>query len=171
MTFLFGNRVCNIISATFSESDHIASAACSLVLAPERADEVLSILILSGVLERHPEMKVVLGESGIGWLPYILERLDYSYQNRLTDLGLPVLPSEYFKRQVYATFIQDHWGTKAMWELGYLDNIMWSTDYPHRDSTWPDSINNADKTFESLPPEVRRSCIHDNVVEVYGLSM
>lgn len=157
------------ISATFTESDHVAAAASSLVLAPERADEVLSILIFSGILERHPRMKVILGESGIGWLPYILERMDYSYERRLTDLALPLLPSEYFKRQVYATYIQDYWGTKAMWELGYLDNIMWSTDYPHRDSTWPDSMANLDKTFSNLPPEVKKACVHDNVVKVYRL--
>lgn len=157
------------ISTTFSDEDHPTSAAVNLVLAPSRADEVLCSLILSGILERHPELRAVLGESGIGWLPYTLERLDYSYNNRLTDLKLSLLPSEYFKRQVYASYIQDYWGTKAMWELGYLDNIMWSTDYPHRDGTWPNSKENMEETFKALPEAVRRACVHDNVVRLYGL--
>ncbi|MFQ5934625.1 MAG: amidohydrolase family protein [Dehalococcoidia bacterium] len=158
------------ISTTFSESEHPAAAGANLVLAPSRADEVLCTLVLSGLLERHPRAKMILGESGIGWIPYMLERLDYSYDRRLGDLNLPLMPSEYFKRQVYATYIQDYWGTKAMWELGYLDNIMWSTDYPHRDSTWPESKENVEKTFGGLPEEVKKACVHDNVVRIYGLS-
>ena len=157
------------ISISFSETEHPAAAGAHLVLAPCRADEVLCVLILSGLLERHPQAKMVLGESGIGWIPYMLERLDYSYDRRLGELNLPLMPSEYFKRQVSATYIQDYWGTKAMWELGYLDNIMWSTDYPHRDSTWPDSKENMDLTFDGLPEEVKKACIYDNVVRIYGL--
>ena len=158
------------ISTTFSDKDHPAAAAVNLVLAPSRADEVLCSLIFSGILERHPRFKAILGESGIGWLPFTLERMDYSYDRRLTDLKLPLLPSEYFKRQVYASFIIDYWGTKAMWELGYLKNIMWSTDYPHRDGSWPDSQEVIERTFKNLPEDVKRACVHDNVVSLFNLN-
>ena len=112
-------------------------------------------MIFSGILERHPRLNAILGESGIGWLPFTLERMDYSYERRLTDIKLSVPPSEYFRRQVYASFIIDYWGTKAMWELGYLKNIMWSTDYPHRDGSWPDSQEVIERTFNG--PCLRRS--------------
>jgi len=85
------------------------------VVAPLQMDEICVSVILSGVCERHPRLRLVLGESGIGWIPYILERLDDTYDERLADdLKLPLAPSAYFKRQMYATFQKDLHGVEAM---------------------------------------------------------
>ena len=148
----------------------VVTAGAGLVTDPEKADMCMASLIYGGLFERHPKLVVGLGESGIGWLPYILERLDYCWEDRLQDLKLPNRPTGYFKSNMFATYIKDQVGTRVMWELGYLDNIMWSTDYPHRDGTWPDSKKAIEWTFQGLPEEVKRACMHDNVCRVYRIA-
>ena len=128
------------------------------VVAPLQMDEIMVSLILSGVCERHPRLRLVLGESGIGWLPYVLERLDDTYEERLADdLALPLPPSAYFKRQMYATFQKDFHGVRAMAEIA-PDNVMWGSDYPHRDGTWPFSQKAIEEQFRGIPAASRRRC-------------
>ena len=89
---------------------------------------------------RHPNLKIVSAESGIGWLPYAIERMDHVYNKHRfwLNVDLPELPSTYLAQNVYATFIKDDSGVAARDRIG-LDRIMWSSDYPHGDSTWPHS--------------------------------
>ena len=128
-------------------------------------------IILSGVCERHPKLRLVFGESGIGWLPYLLERMDDTYRARLAnELELSCLPSEYFRRQIYATFQKDLHGVKAMAEIA-PDNVMWGSDYPHRDGTWPDSQAAIDEQFLDVDEKVKRKMLSENVRAVYGLEL
>jgi len=115
-------------------------AAFSTV-APIQLDEALAVMIFSGALERHPNMKLVLGESGLGWIPYVIERMDLQMGNhgaRATDYRIQMKPSELFHRQVYATFEEENLGKRLIPEIG-IDNVMWASDYPHPDSTFPES--------------------------------
>jgi predicted TIM-barrel fold metal-dependent hydrolase len=146
-----------------------ASAGAWTAVAPAQLDEVLCSVILAGVCERHPRLRLVLGESGIGWLPYMLERLDDTWEERLTDdcpLSLP--PSTYFKRQIYATFQKDRHGVRAMAEIA-PDNVMWGSDYPHRDGTWPFSRKVIEEQFRGIEPAIARKMLWDNVHRVYGI--
>jgi predicted TIM-barrel fold metal-dependent hydrolase len=112
----------------------------------------------------------VLGESGIGWLPYILERLDDTYEERLADdLALPMPPSAYFKRQIYATFQKDFHGVRAMAGIA-PDNVMWGSDYPHRDGTWPFSAKAIEEQFRGVDPAVRQKMLWENVRRVYRIT-
>jgi uncharacterized protein len=139
------------------------------VVAPMQMDEICVSVILSGVCERHPRLRLVLGESGIGWLPYVLERLDDTYEERLADdLRLPLPPSAYFKRQIYATFQKDFHGVRAMAELA-PDNVMWGSDYPHRDGTWPFSRKAIEEQFRDMPEPIARKMLWENVRRVYRL--
>jgi predicted TIM-barrel fold metal-dependent hydrolase len=148
---------------------HPASIGAWVVVAPAQMDEILASLILSGVCERHPRLRLVLGESGIGWLPYMLERLDDTYEERLADdLRLPLPPSAYFKRQIHATFQKDHHGVRAMAEIA-PDNVMWGSDYPHRDGTWPFSRKAIEEQFRGVDEIARRKMLWDNVRRVYGI--
>src|SRR2546422_488383 len=118
---------------------------------------------------RHPKLRLVLGESGIGWLPYILERLDDTYEERLADdLKLPLPPSAYFKRQMYATFQKDFHGVRAMAEIA-PDNVMWGSDYPHRDGTWPFSQKAIEEQFRGIDPKIQRKMLWENVRRVYRI--
>jgi predicted TIM-barrel fold metal-dependent hydrolase len=142
--------------------------AAVTVVAPMQMDEVLVSLILCGTCERFPRLRFVLGEAGIGWIPYALERLDHTYRARLTDLGLPLLPSEYFRRQMYATFQHDAHGVRAMAEIA-PDNVMWGSDYPHHDSTWPESRASIEQQFKGVDPAIRDKMLCRNALHVYGL--
>ncbi len=139
------------------------------VVAPLQMDEICVSVILSGVCERHPRLRLVLGESGIGWIPYVLERLDDTYEERLADdLGLPLPPSAYFKRQMYATFQKDLHGVRAMAQIA-PDNVMWGSDYPHRDGTWPFSQKAIEEQFRDVPDAIAGKMLSDNVRRVYRL--
>jgi uncharacterized protein len=139
------------------------------VVAPLQMDEILASVILSGVCQRHPGLRLVLGESGIGWLPYMLERLDDTYEERLADdLQLPLPPSAYFKRQIWATFQKDLHGVRAMAAIA-PDNVMWGSDYPHRDGTWPFSRKAIEEQFRDVPEGIARRMLWDNVRRLYRI--
>ncbi|MGE0383172.1 MAG: amidohydrolase family protein [Gammaproteobacteria bacterium] len=104
-------------------------------------DEPLSALIFSGVLERYPGLKVVFGESGLGWVPYLIARMDQQfgkYNSRSEDIRLSARPSEIFRRQVLMTFEEDDLGISLLDRIG-ADSVMWASDFPHGDTTWPNS--------------------------------
>ena len=155
------------------EIQGIKNPACTgawVVVAPGQMDEILASVILSGVCERHPRLRLVLGESGIGWLPYLLERMDDTYEERLADdLKLSLPPSAYFKRQIYATFQKDFHGVRAMAEIA-PDNVMWGSDYPHRDGTWPFSQKAIDEQFHGIDESIKRKMLGDNVRRVYRIT-
>jgi predicted TIM-barrel fold metal-dependent hydrolase len=140
-------------------------------------DEPLAAVIFSGALERHPRLRIVLAETGIGWLPYMLERLDDTYRKFMDaeefwqrQGGLPISmpPSAYFRRQVWATFQTDEVGVRLRDVLGE-DRIMWASDYPHADSTWPESPQAIAENFRDVPAAARRRILCDNARELYGL--
>ncbi|HET8576570.1 MAG TPA: amidohydrolase family protein, partial [Methylomirabilota bacterium] len=140
-------------------------------------DEALAAVIFSGALERYPALKIVLAETGIGWLPYMLERMDDTYQKFLDageywraqgGLRLSMEPSRYFRRQVWATFQTDHAGLRLLDALGE-HRVMWASDYPHADSTWPDSQRHIEDNFKDVAPTARRRILCDNARELYGL--
>jgi predicted TIM-barrel fold metal-dependent hydrolase len=95
-------------------------------------------MIFSGVLERYPRLKIVSVENEVGWMPFWLGQCDKEFLRRRHAEKVPIdkLPSEYFLRQVYATFFNDHVGGRMFTWWG-SDNCMWSNDYPHQNSTWP----------------------------------
>jgi predicted TIM-barrel fold metal-dependent hydrolase len=128
---------------------------------------VLMSMIYGGVLERHPRMRLVLGEGGIGWIPYILDRMDLEWEDQFGDLGLSLRPSEYWHRQCKATFQSDKVGLKLLEELGE-DNVMWASDFPHPDGIWPDSREYIERELGHLPERVRRKIVCENAGRLYG---
>ena len=135
----------------------------------EIIDSLMDI-IFSGVLERHPRLKIVLVENEIGWLPYVLEQWDYYFdRHRPTDpLTIDKLPTEYFNRQVFATFFNDAVGARNLTWWGH-DNCMWSNDFPHANSTWPHSREVVARDLGHLPDDVRTKLLRDNVARLYNM--
>ncbi len=138
--------------------------------APMSISESIAMLIFGGTLERHPTLRIVIAEGGIGWLAYFLERMDavMAKQGRWAGSTLPELPSHYFKRQVLATFQEDLAGMRTYDLIGSA-NIMWSSDYPHSDTTWPNSRKAIEEHFGDLPDEDRRAMTCDNAGRLYSL--
>jgi predicted TIM-barrel fold metal-dependent hydrolase len=139
------------------------------------ADEVkrsLTVFIFSGVLERFPGLKLVSAENNVGWLPYVVQRWDQAYEtSRYLDTNpLKLKPSEYFQRQVYATYIDDPVGVADRHQIG-VDNIMWSSDYPHTASTWPHSQEIVGRDFKDVPDEEKWKIVRQNVTALYALDL
>ena len=139
------------------------------------ADEVkrsLTVFIFSGVLERFPGLKLVSAENNIGWLPYVVQAWDRAYEtSRYMDSSpLKLKPSEYFHRQVYATYIDDPVGVADRHQIG-IDNIMWSSDYPHTASTWPHSQDIVARDFKDVPAEEKWKIVRENVTKLYELDL
>ena len=130
---------------------------------------VLSGVIYGGALERFPQLRVVLGESGIGWIPYVIQRMDDQFSERFnTGLPLKLKPSEYWRRQCRATFQDDMVGIALLDKLG-VETVMWANDYPHGDSIFPDSQEFIERQFSGLPAGVRRKVTCENAGRFYGL--
>ncbi|ETX00623.1 MAG: hypothetical protein ETSY1_10520 [Candidatus Entotheonella factor] len=126
-------------------------------------------MIFAGVLERYRNVRVVLGESGIGWIPYVLDRMDYEWEDQFkSDLDLTMKPSEYWYRQCKATFQYDEIGVLLLDKLG-AECIMWGNDFPHPDGVWPDSLEYIERQFGHLDPEVKHKIICQNAMDFYGL--
>jgi predicted TIM-barrel fold metal-dependent hydrolase len=130
----------------------------------------LTSIILGGVLERFPKLQIISAENDVGWFPHFMYRMDHAYEkfNVLTDEPLPMKPSEYIKRQVWATFLDDPVGP-ATYRLFGEGNYMWGSDFPHTDSTWPRSREVIAKDFAGVPEEITRKIVFDNAARLYGL--
>ena len=133
------------------------------------ADFLMSV-IYAGVPERHPDLKIVLGESGIGWIPYILERMDMEWEDQFKDLTLTRKPSEYWFRQMYATYQLDAIGIRLLDLLGE-DNIMWGSDFPHPDGVWPDSQEFLKEQLGGLPGATRHKIVCLNAAKLYDFPL
>ena len=129
---------------------------------------ILAAVIGAAVLERYPKLRISFGESGIGWLPYALDRMDFEWEDRFHDLGLKMKPSDYWRRQCKATFQFDRIGTKLIDDIG-VETLMWGSDYPHGDGVWPESSKYIEEQFGHLPAEVTHKIVCENAGKFYGL--
>ena len=135
------------------------------------AANALHDVIISGALERHPQMRAVFVENEIGWIPFVLDQWDKYYERPQRYVKtITSSPSEIFERQVFATFFNDRPGARQLqwWGTG---SCMWSSDYPHQNSTWPDSRDYVTRDLGALPPEAQADLAWRNCVELYGLEL
>jgi len=135
--------------------------------------KVILNLITSGLLERFPKLNFVSVESGIGWIPFILETLDYSLveagAGRLDRLSMS--PFEYFRRQIYATFwFEGRDSASAIRRVG-VDNVMFETDFPHPVCLYPRPLEQVSKCLADLTDDERRKVLSTNAARVYRISV
>ena len=129
---------------------------------PDRADG-------RAVFERYPNIRIAFGESGIGWIPYVLDRMDFEYEDQYKDLPLKLKPSEYWRRQCKATFQYDRVGTKLIDEMG-VETLMWGSDYPAPGRRVA-GVGRSTSTSSSSTcrPTSRRKMTCENAGKFYGL--
>ncbi len=137
----------------------------------ETTIEPLVQLIASGVLERHPRLRVGLVESGIGFVPWLLETMDYAHKvhHFFVRPRLPELPSDYFRRQCFATFQEDHVGLATVEQFDLADNVMWANDYPHHEGSWPHSAATVERQMAHLSDTSRAKILGLNAARVFNL--
>jgi predicted TIM-barrel fold metal-dependent hydrolase len=141
-----------------------------VALAPATNMTVVATLLFSGILRTWPKLKFISAESGIGWLPYFIERADYAHRKHRfwTGSKIDVTPSELFRQSIYANFISDRAGV-AMREMIGVDNIMLGTDYPHTDSSWPDTQQVIKEQMSDISDEDRYKICAGNAIKVFNL--
>jgi hypothetical protein len=106
------------------------------------------------VFHRFDRLQVALSEGGIGWIPYLLERLDYTWERHryYTGINQEVAPSDLFRRHFSGCFIDDEFGVSVRHAIG-VDRITWECDYPHSDSNWPHARKRAAETLAGVPDD------------------
>jgi len=131
---------------------------------------VIAQLIFTGVFERFPELHVAMIETGVGWLPHFLEQMDDRYWRNRSWGNIPLSqpPSFYWHRNMSATFIVDRWGILTRHGVG-VDNMMWSTDYPHHGNDWPYSRKAINDAMIDVPADERDRIVAGNAVRIFGL--
>ena len=134
---------------------------------------VLGNMLYSGVLERFPRVKVVSVESGIGWIPFLLEALDYEWNETGSGLEcqLPMPPSAYFRRQVYGCFWFEQTAPKLLIEAIGEDNLLFETDFPHPTCLYPDVREYLDDVTADWSDSTRRKILQDNAAALYKVEL
>jgi predicted TIM-barrel fold metal-dependent hydrolase len=131
----------------------------------------LSTMLFGSVFERFPGLKIVSAENDAGWIGHFIQRLDHAYhkyRSLETQAVIPEPPSFYVHRQVFATFQDDLVGVRSRADIG-VGNLMWASDFPHSDSTWPQSRKVVERDFAGVPEDEVKRIVHDNCAELYGL--
>ena len=139
----------------------------------------LADIIMGGIPHRFPRLKMVSVESGVSWLPFVIEALDWQWKNNGVVKEHPeydLLPSEYFRRQIYGSFWFEENGIAAALEM-FPDNILYETDYPHPTCQAPGPASAgshphvyADRVLADIPESIVGKVLHDTAAELYGLS-
>ncbi len=135
--------------------------------------DIIGMLILSGVFERHPRLKIACVEADAGWVPHYMYRMDHAYDRHrywLKAGTITKMPSDYFRENIYLTF-QDDWVAFQMKDMCNIRRLMWANDFPHSDSTWPWSQELLKKHTANMTEQEKNWVLHDNVAELYHLSI
>jgi predicted TIM-barrel fold metal-dependent hydrolase len=147
--------------------------------APKASNQLLGIqrslaqMVLGGVFDRFPKLKIVSAENQVGWVPYFMQSTDHFYTRMAALHGpdridLALLPSEYLRRQVSFTFIPfDTWWVPIRDRIG-VDRILWSSDYPHTESTWPNSRKVVEEMFQGVPEDEQQQMAGGNAAQLFG---
>jgi predicted TIM-barrel fold metal-dependent hydrolase len=127
-------------------------------------------MIFSGVFERYPQLQLVIVEFELAWVPYLLNTMDYTYRERheeaLYRFKDDLCPSDFFHRNVFLSFQEDEIGIRLRDVIG-VDSIMWGSDYPHSESTFPKSREILERILEGVPRHDRAKIVGDNAAQLY----
>jgi uncharacterized protein len=134
--------------------------------------DIMGMLVLGGVFERHPDLRIVCVEADAGWVPHFMYRMDHAYKRHRYWLPagqeLSKLPSEYFSECIYTTF-QDDWTAFRFADSMNWHRLLWANDFPHSDSTWPWSQELLAEHTAQLSAEQVDAILGANVAELYGI--
>ena len=166
-------------------SAHFGGAGISNILSPEgsRAGNMtnhisvmglncafaMAELLTSPTFHKFPRLKFALSEGGVGWMPWMLERLDTVWERHrwYNEVNREIAPSELFKEHIFGCFISDESGIAARHRIG-VDNIMFETDYPHSDGNWPHSRKHLEEALADVPEDESRKIAELNARRLFN---
>jgi predicted TIM-barrel fold metal-dependent hydrolase len=136
-----------------------------------KAATVFSDLVMSGLFDACPNLKLGLIETWVGWIPRALEAVDDLWEKNRYWRNIPLKrkPSDYWYSNMSASFLDDRIGVAARRAIG-VDNMMWSTDYPHFGTFWPRSRETVVRTLGSIPASEQKRILSENAIRFYGLA-
>ena len=148
-------------------------ALMGLMSVVQQMQQTLSLLIFGGVFDRHPGLRVVSAEHDAGWVAHFAYRLDQMSERHRNWLGRGASfarpPSEYLRENCWYTFQKDPVAVETRERVG-LTQLMWASDYPHSDSTWPHSRKVIERDFDGVPSDDVAAIVHDNAAALYGIA-
>ncbi|RHW28595.1 amidohydrolase [Nocardioides immobilis] len=146
-----------------------APMAVMIALFGTNSMDATADLLFSPVFYKFPQLKVALSEGGIGWMPYLLERIDLTWERHrwYQNVNKEVRPSDLFREHMYGCYIDDFEGIARRHQIG-LDNILWECDYPHSDSNWPNSRTYAAKLLADVPDDEAHKIVELNARKLYN---
>lgn len=157
-------------SSTMPSTSPDAPLATTMALSSQNAEGSLCDWVFSGTLQRFPTLKISFAESQIGWMPYLLERMDLVWRGDVGGVKLDRPPSEIVRGRVWGCVFDDQHGLKSRNEIG-LEVILFETDYPHSDGTFPHSRGVAHRLCEGadMNAEECYAFLRGNAITAYGL--
>lgn len=133
--------------------------------------EALGMFVMGGVLERFPDLKVVFVEPGIAWVAWWIQMADDMVTRQGYEFpAITELPSFYMRRNVSLTFIDEKLGPQRMRDIIGVENMMWSSDFPHPVTSWPNSRAVVEELFADFDPEDRQLLVAGNAARVWNLT-
>jgi uncharacterized protein len=139
-------------------------------LTPLLTAEAFGMWIMGGVLERFPDLKVVFVEPGLTWVAWWLDMVDDMVKRQGYEFpAITELPSAYFHRNLHLTFIDEALGLHRVRDILGVENILWSTDYPHPVTSWPNSRKIVEEQFQNVPDDERELILSGNAARVWNL--
>jgi predicted TIM-barrel fold metal-dependent hydrolase len=130
------------------------------------AAEPLTQMIVSGVFDRIPALRIVFAEVDCGWVPYFKEQIDDGYLRYRFRYDIRKFPSDYVRQHAYFTYVTDGYGIDNRHRIG-VDRIMWSSDYPHGNSNYPDAWSPVKASMSGVPEDERTTILAGNAMSLY----
>ena len=155
----------------WGEEEGNGGALAHMAMSMARGQNPVALLIASGALQRHPDLRFVVVECGAGWLAWLLYVMDEQVEKKHMWVRphLEMMPSEFFRRQGAVTFSDDPIALKHLDYTG-AEVLLWGSDYPHDEGTFPHSREVIERTFAGITPEQKRMIVHDNAARLYGFA-
>jgi len=169
-----GTVVCMHIgsSSGFATTSDDAPSSVMIALTNMNSQMAMVDWLLSGHLARFPNLKIAFSESQIGWMPFVFERVDNIFHKGAGTAELDPLitrpPSSYVPGRVFGCFFEDDFGIEARHAIG-IDQITFETDYPHQDTTWPNTLAYAQRAMAGLPPDEIYKIVRGNAITMLDL--
>ena len=158
--------------STFGHQRRLAIHATQMYMSNVR---IITNLCMSNLFDRHPKLKIVSAESGIGWIPFILEALEYQYDEMVTESDEVAhaqrRPSEYFRDHLYVMFWFEQSAPAKLIEDVGVNNVLIETDVPHPTCLYPSTREHFTRVLADVDPVVRRRVLQDNAAELYGIAV
>lgn len=150
--------------------DPTPQGAISVPLMALSSAEAMAMWILGGVFEQFPQLKVVFVEPSLGWVAWWVQYIDHMVTRQKYDFpAISELPSVYFRRNMYVTFMEDADGVQLLRHRIGVENILWANDYPHPPSTFPNSHEIVAEQFTGVPDDERDLMVCGNAKRVWGI--